>query len=93
MTRLRGILALFAVGIVTAGAAGAAPTNLCDDCKKKMFIQSLGKCTECEGRTTSSAFKLCKACSTKLGECQACRKPLPKAEPEKKPAPAPPPDK
>ena len=88
--KIHRILALLAAGIVAAGA-GSPPVNLCNDCKGKHFIQSLGKCTECGGRTTSASFKLCKGCSAKLGECQACRASLAKPDPEKKPDPAPPP--
>ena len=62
-------------------AAGAASAELCKKCKDGMYIMSVGKCVNCGGFAGSAAFKLCKACSTKLGQCEHCRGPL-KAAPE-----------
>ena len=45
---------------------------LCPVCKDKMFIQSVGKCSECEGFTSSGAHKLCAGCSAKQMRCKAC---------------------
>ena len=45
---------------------------LCPVCKGKMFIQSVGKCSGCEGFTSSGAHKLCAACSAKEKRCKAC---------------------
>ncbi len=76
-------------------AAGAASAELCGQCKGGMYIMSVGKCVECTGFAGSGAFKLCKACSAKLGQCEHCRAAL-KAAPAKpdkpkadKPKPAP----
>ena len=64
--------------------ARPAAADLCAKCKGKMFITSVGKCVECGARTSSGAFKLCPACSRKLGQCQACRAALkPKAAAKK----------
>lgn len=50
--------------------------SLCDECKEKFFIQSIGACSRCKEATTSGAFKLCKKCSEKLEQCEACEKSL-----------------
>ena len=64
--------------------------ELCGKCKGGMYIMSVGKCVECGGFAGSGAFKLCKACSAKLGQCEHCRAALrpAKAKPDTpKPAP------
>jgi hypothetical protein len=53
--------------------ASPALADLCAKCKDKMYIQTVGQCIECKGNTSSGAFKLCPACSRKLGECEHCR--------------------
>ena len=53
-----------------------AQADLCDACKEKLFIQSIGACAICKAPTSSSAFKLCKKCSAQLGQCEACQKAL-----------------
>lgn len=50
--------------------------SLCDVCKEKFFIQSIGTCSKCNGSTSSGAFKLCKKCSDQLEQCEACEKSL-----------------
>jgi len=65
-----GVLVL---ALLTALASAPARGELCPKCKGKMYIMNIGKCVECGGMTTSGAFKLCKKCSTKLGECEHCR--------------------
>jgi serpin B len=64
------ILALVLLG------SGTAQADLCKKCQGMMFIQTIGTCSDCAGTTSSGAFKLCKACSVKLGQCEACRAPL-----------------
>ncbi|MCK4626716.1 MAG: protease inhibitor I42 family protein, partial [Phycisphaerae bacterium] len=59
--------------LVLAAPAGA---ELCEKCKGKMYIMSVGKCVECGGFTGSGAHKLCRKCSAKLGQCEHCRAPL-----------------
>ena len=74
MRRQWGLLAAgLAMLWVFAGAAGA---DLCPKCKGKVYIGNIGKCVECGGPTSSGAFKLCRKCSTKLGQCEHCRAPL-----------------
>jgi hypothetical protein len=51
---------------------------MCPQCKGKMFIMSIGKCSSCGGHTTSGGHKLCSACSAKQGKCKACGKAMPK---------------
>lgn len=64
------------VGIILAvllTATVGAWAGLCVKCKDNMFTQQMGQCVKCGGITTSGAFKLCKACSAKLGQCQHCQ--------------------
>ncbi len=71
-----------ALGVLTVLVlAGPGRAELCEKCKGKMFIMSVGKCVECGGFTGSGAFKLCKKCSAKLGQCEHCRAPLKAAKP------------
>jgi hypothetical protein len=46
---------------------------LCEKCKDRSYTKDLGECSACGGLTTSGEFKLCQACSAKLGECAHCR--------------------
>jgi inhibitor of cysteine peptidase len=50
-----------------------ARADLCPKCKDGVYIQNIGTCVVCGGTTASGAFKLCRACSAKLGECEHCR--------------------
>ena len=65
--------------LMLAGPTGA---ELCEKCKGKMYIMSVGKCVECGGFTGSGAHKLCRKCSAKLGQCEHCRAPLKGAKPQ-----------
>ncbi len=67
------ILSALAMGLVLMGTAASATAELCKKCSGKMVIMSVGTCAECGGHTSSGAYKLCKACSKKLGECEHCR--------------------
>ncbi|MFW6162033.1 MAG: protease inhibitor I42 family protein [Planctomycetota bacterium] len=67
--------------VILVSAAGPAAAGLCPKCKGKMYIQNIGKCGECGGRTSSGAFKLCRKCSGRLGQCQHCRAPVKPAIP------------
>ena len=70
-------IALVVAGVALALAAAAAgPGGLCEKCAPGIYIQNVGKCVECGARTSSGAFKLCRACSAKLGQCMHCRAPL-----------------
>ena len=71
----RNVAILFGA-IVLATTASPATADLCEKCKGKMYITNIGKCVECGKWTSSGAFKLCKKCSTKLGQCEHCRAPL-----------------
>ncbi|MDY7011124.1 MAG: protease inhibitor I42 family protein [Planctomycetota bacterium] len=70
--------------------AGAGRAELCENCKGRMYITSVGKCVECGGFTTSGAHKLCPKCSARLGQCEHCRAPLKaaKRQADKKHSPA-----
>jgi inhibitor of cysteine peptidase len=85
------VISCLAVALVAASGARA---ELCDKCKGQMYIQSIGKCSSCDGFTSSGAFKLCRKCSAKTGKCEHCLAPLagikPPAEGEaEKPKPKP----
>ncbi len=69
---LRACLAEHEPVDVAAWRIDARRAWLCPACKDKMFIQSVGKCSECGGFTSSSAYKLCSACSARQKRCQAC---------------------
>ena len=69
---MKQIAVALLVGLV-AVVSSPARGELCPKCKGKMYIMNIGKCVGCGGMTTSGAFKLCKKCSTKLGECEHCR--------------------
>jgi predicted secreted protein len=77
---------LIAAATIVLFLAGTAMAELCDKCAGKMYVDNVGKCVECGGATSSSAFKLCKACSEKLGECENCRAKLAKDETTTQPA-------
>lgn len=78
--------------LVLLGAAAGARAELCNECKKYAFIQSIGTCEVCGKDTTSGAFRLCPACSARLRQCEHCRAALgPAAEaPAQVPAALPP---
>jgi predicted secreted protein len=59
--------------LVLLGAAAGARAELCNECKKYAFIQSVGKCEVCGKETTSGAMRLCPACSVRLRQCEHCR--------------------
>ncbi|MCK4627217.1 MAG: hypothetical protein KAV00_18030, partial [Phycisphaerae bacterium] len=69
MKRIAVALSVLTV-LVLAAPVGA---ELCEKCKGKMYIMSVGKCVECGGFTGSGAHKLCRKCSAKLGQCEHCR--------------------
>jgi len=69
------ILSILFIAVITLTASGAF-AELCKNCKGKMYIMSIGKCTKCNGHTSSGAFKLCKKCSQKKRVCENCGKPL-----------------
>jgi len=64
---------LVAVLGVLAFLSAPAAAELCKACRGKAYTMDVGKCVECGGWTSSSAFKLCKKCSEKLGQCEHCR--------------------
>ncbi|HUW58042.1 MAG TPA: hypothetical protein VMZ92_15485 [Planctomycetota bacterium] len=76
----RLILALIVMWVASPPAAGA----LCGKCRDRMYTADVGTCVVCGGETSSGAFKLCKACSGKLGQCEHCRAAL--AESKARPA-------
>lgn len=65
----RTAIVMVVIGFLAVGTSLAA---LCDKCKDKMFIMSMGHCKSCSGRTTSGGYKLCAKCSAEKGVCQAC---------------------
>jgi outer membrane protein assembly factor BamB len=69
-------LTLMAMAVVVLVLAAVAAAELCPKCKGLMYTADIGKCQECGGQTTSGAFKLCPACSKKLGQCEHCREAL-----------------
>ena len=62
----------FAVAVLMLVASPAC-AELCAKCAKLNYTQDVGTCVVCGGETSSGAFKLCKACSRKLGQCEHCR--------------------
>ena len=67
---------VFGIGLavlLALAVAGPARAELCAACRRQMFIANIGKCVECGAFTSSGAFKLCRACSAKLGQCEHCR--------------------
>lgn len=74
------IAALTLSAVLVGLLPGVAGAELCEKCKGKMFIASVGRCVECAGFTSSGAHKLCRNCSAKLGECEHCRAKLKTAE-------------
>ena len=75
------------IGMVLATAL-AARAELCAQCKDNMYVANVGQCVECQGHTSSGAFKLCKACSARLSQCEHCRAALAPAKVAPAPAPA-----
>lgn len=70
MNTLKMIGAMIAVFM---GTAACGWSELCVKCKDGMYTADIGTCAVCGGTTSSGAFKLCKACSTKLHQCEHCR--------------------
>ena len=64
---------------VWMGLAVLAMGELCERCRERHSIMSIGTCVECRGTTSSGAFKLCRTCSRQLGQCERCRAALPAA--------------
>ena len=61
-------------GIAVIGLpAAVASAELCRKCKGMAYIMTVGQCVQCGGTSRSGAFKLCGACSLKLGQCECCR--------------------
>lgn len=85
MRRLSLILAAAAL----LAAAGEASASLCEKCRNKAYISSIGRCTRCKERTSSAAFKLCEKCSTRMNRCQFCLVAI--GKPAKPPKPTQPP--
>jgi len=54
------------------GGGRGGPPTLCRNCRSKMFIMNVGKCSKCGGETSSGAFRYCAKCARALGKCQAC---------------------
>jgi len=59
-------------------AAATALGELCPKCRDLAFTTDVGHCAECPNTTGSRALKLCKKCSTRLGQCEHCRAPVKK---------------
>jgi inhibitor of cysteine peptidase len=70
---MKPAIAVIAAALVLALSPAVARADLCPKCKDGVYIQTIGTCAACGGTTTSGAFKLCRACSAKLGECEHCR--------------------
>jgi hypothetical protein len=55
-------------------AATAAQADLCPQCADGMYTMDSKQCPVCKQVSTGSgSFKMCKACSAKLGQCERCR--------------------
>ena len=63
---------LFTVGILLVTGM-ATHAELCKKCKELVYTDDEGNCVECGGTTSNGPFKLCEACSAKLGQCEHCR--------------------
>jgi inhibitor of cysteine peptidase len=63
-------LFVLTVGISFVGSIALA--DLCEKCRDAVYTTDIGKCVECKGNTSSSAFKLCDSCSKKRRQCQHC---------------------
>jgi hypothetical protein len=48
--------------------------GLCSKCSRLMFTADVGRCSSCDGHTSSGSHKYCLACAAKLGRCRACAK-------------------
>ncbi|HUV38755.1 MAG TPA: hypothetical protein VMY39_04035 [Planctomycetota bacterium] len=72
---MRRLLAIATVVLLLA-AVSPAVAELCAKCAGLRARTDLGVCVVCGARTASRSFKLCPACSRKLGECERCRAPL-----------------
>src|SRR3990167_4251283 len=82
----RTIVTCWVVGMATAGAS-LAHAALCDKCRGKSYIETVGACTACGKPTTSGAFQLCGACSAKQGKCGHCLVALEPAKTDMPPKP------
>jgi hypothetical protein len=45
---------------------------LCPDCRGNYYPDMTGKCENCDGLTSSYAFKYCYSCAKELNVCQCC---------------------
>lgn len=70
---MKKTLPAFCALLMSLALAWPAAAELCEKCKDRAYIQTVGECVECGGTASSGAFKLCKGCSSKLGECEHCR--------------------
>jgi len=70
---MKPAIAVLAAALLLALSPAVGRADLCPKCKDGVYIQTIGTCAVCGGTTTSGAFKLCRACSAKLGECEHCR--------------------
>jgi inhibitor of cysteine peptidase len=82
----RTIVTCWVVGMAIAGAS-LAHAALCDKCRGKSYIETVGDCTACGKPTTSGAFKVCAACSAKQGKCEHCLAALEPAKTDMPPKP------
>lgn len=69
---MRKVIQVVLSTVVTVGLCGPAAADLCEKCRGKAYITSVGECSACGGQTTSGAFKLCKKCSAEQGRCEHC---------------------
>ena len=83
-------------GLLVLAAAAPATADLCGNCRNKMVITVIGKCSRCSGTTASSAYKICHKCSKATGKCQLCgaalagaKRPPRRIDPPKRKAPPP----
>lgn len=67
----RKILGAMAVTLVL-GWPASAWAALCPKCRDLMFVDSVGKCSDCGGATTCGALKLCPKCSASQHKCEHC---------------------
>jgi inhibitor of cysteine peptidase len=63
-----GLVLSFAI----LGCSASARAALCSKCRELMFVDSVGKCSDCGGTTASGALQLCPKCSLKRRQCEHC---------------------